>query len=388
MTRSAILAIACAALLPIQSVGGQANGPPVGAGFGVDTAVADVRDIVRLVRAYVAQPDSSARARGLWSSATKLDRTVGDLALEAYQGFPVTVVGVTPSASGDSVYVVKLLHARAESGGERVTPLALQRLYAVRAKGTPFGWQLSSPLPRVTRAWRHRTAGRLTFWYAPGQHPNAEKARQAAQFVDSVAALFSVPRPAHLDMYLAGSMDEVQRAIGLDFFVEASGPGTGRGGRALPSAGILLIGDSAIGEAYLHELTHAVLAPTIGGASLFSEGVATWLGGSLGRDPRTLYALLHDYQGAHQHVSVADLVHGQVAAGWGQSETDALYATSALVVDAVYRRDGIAGLRRLARVSGDADLVIAAIRETLGLSATDPSALDRWWRQRAALAAR
>jgi hypothetical protein len=319
----------------------------------------------------------------LWSSATERDRTVGDLATQAYQGFPATVVGVTSAGPGDSIYVVKLLHARADSSATEVRPLALERVYALRTPGAPFGWQLSEASTRVTQNWERHRVGRLTFWYAPGRHPDAAKAAQAARFVDSVAAMLAVPAPSHLDMYLANSMDEAQRVLGLDFFVEQSGPGTGRGGRTLPSAGIILVGDPAIGESYRHELTHAVLSPRLAENALFTEGVATWLGGSLGRSPTAMYALLAGYQAAHPDVRMSDLVRGEVTSGWGQTETDALYATAALVVDGIYQRSGIPGLRSFARVkSANPDTLLEQVRTHLGLQAS-PSALERWWRERA-----
>ena len=194
--------------------------------------------------------------------------------------------------------------------------------------------------------------------------------------------------PSHLDMYLANSMDEAQRVLGLDFFVEPSGPGTGRGGRTLPSAGIILVGDPTIGEAYRHELTHAVLVPHLAGDALFSEGVATWLGGSLGRSPRAMYALLVDYQSTHPDVRMSDLMRGEVATGWGQAETDALYATGALVIDGIYQRSGRERLRRFARVrSANADTLLEQVRSQLGLRAS-PDPLERWWRRHAAEAAR
>ena len=57
--------------------------------FGVDTTAADVGVIVRLVRAYLAHPDTSALARRFWATVDSLDRRVGDLhRFVAYQGFP------------------------------------------------------------------------------------------------------------------------------------------------------------------------------------------------------------------------------------------------------------------------------------------------------------
>jgi phospholipase C len=61
-------------------------------------------------------------------------------------------------------------------------------------------------------------------------------------------------------MYVGRSFEEVQRAIGLDFFPEASAD-RGLGGRALPG-GIVLAGNPSVGEGYVHEVAHVILGPT------------------------------------------------------------------------------------------------------------------------------
>src|SRR4051794_13007174 len=147
----------------------QIPSPSVSTGFGVDTTIADVGSVFSLVRAYLARPDSSARSRGLWSTATEFDRVTGDVtAQQANQGFPATVVGVIPAVPGDSVYLVRILYARADSAGN-VSPLALQRLYAIREIGAPFGFRLGGAFPHMRGSWEHRSKGPLTFWYVPGQ---------------------------------------------------------------------------------------------------------------------------------------------------------------------------------------------------------------------------
>jgi len=356
--------------------------PTVSVSFGIDTTLTDVGDVVRLVRAYLANPDSSARSRGLWSTATDFDRRVGDLTMQAYQGFPATVVGVASDGPGDTVYVVRILYASADST-RRISPLALQRLYAVRESGAPFGFRLAGALPRLTREWEQRTKGRVTFWYAPGQHPNPAKISHASSFVDSVATLFQVPPPKHLDMYLARSMEEAQRAIGLDFFPAASAD-RGRGGGAM-SAGIVLVGNPAIGEGYVHELVHAILGPTFPTRNrLSAEGLATWLGGSRGRTPRETYARLRQIQTARPALTLGQVLSNDIPDAAAEEMTDAFYATGALVVDAVYRRAGITGLRTLAQLNNDPKVLLNALPTQLGLSGSDQSALDRWWRNEAA----
>ena len=368
----------------IGPINAQEPSPSVSVGFGVDTTITDVRNIVSLARAYLAKPDSSARSRGLWSVSTEFDRRVGDTAGQAYQGFAATVVGVIPAEPGDSVYVVKILYATADSAG-RVSPLALQRLYAVREPGAPFAFRFSSALRRLTSTWERRFTGRISFWYAPGQRPNPARIDRAVRFVDSVARLFSVPAPRHLDVYVGASMDEVQRAIGLDFFPEASGPGQGRGGLNLGS--ILLVGDPSIGEAYLHEFVHAVLGPALpAGNGLLGEGVATWLGGSRGRTPREMYALLRRYQEADPTLTLSGILHNTFESGDAKRGTDLLYSTGALVANALYRRQGIAGVRRFYLLKGDPDTLLRELAAQLGLPATDDRSFDRWWRTEAARA--
>lgn len=353
--------------------------PTVSVSFGIDTTITDVGDVVRLVRAYLANPDSSARSRGLWSTATDFDRRVGDLTSEAYQGFPATIVSVASDGPGDSVYVVRVLYASADSTRQRISPLALQRLFAVREPGARFGFRLAGALPRLTRNWEQRTKGRMTFWYAPGQHPNPVKIAHASSFVDSVATLFQVPPPKDLDMYLGRSLEEVQRAVGLDFFPAASAD-RGRGGGAI-STGIVLVGNPALGEAYLHELAHAVLTPTVPTRNgLFNEGVATWLGGSRGRTPKEAYARLRLIQVARPALTFAQVLNRDIPDAVAEEMTDAFYATGALVVDGVYRRGGIPGLRVLAQLSNDPRVLLSALPAQLGLAGSDQNALDRWWR--------
>ena len=357
--------------------------PSVSVSFGIDTTITDVGNVVRLVRAYLHKPDSSARSRGLWSTATDFDRRVGDLTMEAYQGFPATIVSVASDGPGDSVYVVRVLYAHGDSTGARISPLALQRLYAVRESGGSFGFRLTGALPRLTREWERRTEGRVTFWYAPGQHPDPVKISRASTFVDSVAMLFHVPPPTHLDMYLGRSYEEVQRAIGLDFFPEASAD-RGRGGRAL-SGGIVLAGNPALGEGYVHEIAHAILGPTFPSRNrLFGEGVATWLGGSRGRTTREMYTRLRQIQVARPALTLDQVLNNAIPDAQAEEMTDAFYATGALVVDTVYRLAGIPGLHALAQLNGDPKLLLAALPAQVGLSDSNQSALDQWWRTQAA----
>jgi hypothetical protein len=376
--RLAFASLVVAASLTAAQMSAQQPSAIVNVSFGIDTTITEVGSVVRLVRAYLAKPDTSARSRGLWSTATDFDRRVGDMTTEAYQGFPATIVSVASDGPGDSVYVVRVLYARGDSTGTDISPLALQRLYAVRESGAPFGFKLAGALPRLTHEWEQRTEGRVTYWYAPGQHPDPVKISHTSTFVDSVAALFHVPPPKHIDMYLGRSFEEVQRAIGLDFFPEASAD-RGRGGRGHP-VGIVLAGNPDIAEGYVHEVAHVILGPTFPSHSrLFAEGVATWLGGSRGRTTQEMYARLRQIQTARPALTLSQVLNNDFPDAQPEEMSEAFYATGAVIVDSVYRRGGIAGLRALAQLNGDPKSLLAGLPGQLGISNSE-SALDRWWR--------
>ena len=374
-------------LVSAHSLGAQVPSPSVSTGFGVDTTIADVRNVVSLVRAYLAKPDSSARSRGLWSKATEFDRTTGDItAGQVNQGFPATVIGVIPAVPGDSIYIVRILYAQADSAGH-VSPLALQRLYAVREGGARYSFRFSGAFPRMRTEWERRSTGPLTFWYVPGQRPNPTRVAKARRFVDSVAKLFSVPVPRHLDVIVGKSMDDVYSGIGIDFFPESSGPGQRSGGLNLGS--IILSGNPAIGEAYFHEFVHSILGASIPvGSRLLGEGVATWLGGSRGRTPREMYALLRSYQRSDSTLALSRLIRSGFEDPDVDRSANLLYGSGALIADSIYRKGGIAALRTVYEAKGDADSLVRTISVALGFSPNDDRSLDNWWRTQAERATR
>ena len=90
----------------------------------------------------------------------------------------------------------------------------------------------------------------------------------------------------------------------------------------------------------------------------------------------SMYPRLRDYQIAHPTVTLSEVLTG-IAPG-GSVASDAMYTSSAIIVQAIYRRSGIAGLRRFAAVSGGPDKVLQRVPEFLGLGGDQT--LDDWWR--------
>jgi len=123
--------------------------------------------------------------------------------------------------------------------------------------------------------------GPITYIVQPGHTFDEGKARNAVRFADSVAAMFGVQRITELNYYVADTPEELHRILGLDFMVGGEQASYSDAARQM-----ILVANPVFGENHRHELTHSVLAPLMMAGNtpgIVNEGIATWLGGSLGK---------------------------------------------------------------------------------------------------------
>ncbi len=199
------------------------------------------------------------------------------------------------------------------------------------------GWRIANALPRLTRSWRRDTIGAITYVMAPSYSFDRARGDQAAAFIDSLAAALRVPRVDHLTYYLASSVDEVSRIMGLET-PNKWGP---VGGLAQPTNYQLFSGIPSLGEYYRHELTHVVILPLMGTTTYFvSEGVPTWLGGTTGMDFRAAARGLAVYLQEHPAVDLDSILTGRYP-------VQQFYPAGAVFVKLVYDHGGTEALKAL-----------------------------------------
>ncbi len=113
-----IRSIVCIVLLTLSSLRPVVAQRPVEVvtlGWAVDTTHSPVREIVRTLLAYFRLPHPGRTPTPLWSAEEQARFPFYDLTADIlYQGFPATIVEVTPAAADSAVWVVKALFARAD----------------------------------------------------------------------------------------------------------------------------------------------------------------------------------------------------------------------------------------------------------------------------------
>jgi len=335
------------------TVDAQANRPALD----VASLSPDAAAVYRTWNEYLASKEGAFHSRAnvpspLWVMSEQRQWPVYDLAgFYLSDGAIPKVTGIVRAdAPNAQEYRITTRFRSGDRKGRPPAPSdeALVTVYAVRDGAR---WLLANALPRQTQAWRRDTVGPITYVYAPEYPYDRSRARRAVAFTDSVATAFGVPRLPPITYYLASSVDEVNKIMGLQYD-EKSGPG----GRAQPVNRQLFSGIPAVGEEYRHELAHLVLMPLVGAQTLYfvSEGVPTWLGGTTGMDFATAARGLAAFLTEHPTVSLDSLVSGS----FPPAQT---YPAGAVVAEMVFEEGGVDAVKALFNAGGTA----AEFRATL-----------------------
>ncbi|MEO7362357.1 MAG: hypothetical protein ABI120_18645 [Gemmatimonadaceae bacterium] len=239
-------------------------------------------------------------------------------------------------AGSDSLYriVTRFYPKDGKSTADEWRNAMTVTVYAVR-EGRE--WKLSNAQSRNIAKWKRDTVGAITYVYAPSYPYNRARALRAVAFTDSLSVAFGVPKLKPITYYLAATVDDAYAIMGLESD-RKYGP---VGGFAQPVNRALYSGDPKWSETYWHELVHLMVAPLTANTSYFyNEGVATWLGGTVGLSYGEAIKGLGEYLREHPTVTLDTLIDN------GGPQTF-LYRGGALLAAMVFARGGTHAVKSL-----------------------------------------
>jgi hypothetical protein len=363
------------------STAGQAV-PRVELGWGIDLELAPwtdvswhgaVSEIYGAWREYLLGDPHMQASTLLWSAAEQEQWPGYDLTAGiAYKGMPATVVDIRPANLEGEEFVVRTLFASA-SGEDRIArPVALTRVYALREDGR---WVFGNALLRLTREWRREPVGPITYIIHPEMSFDLRRAERAVEFATSLASSLYLPELEGVLYVMAPTPEELHRAMGVDWTFGSQGHGY-----ALPWNRLILSGDGMFGEDNRHELAHLIIGPLLAEGrvhSIVNEGLATWLGGSVGRTYAELLIEYAAFLREHPEVGVdAVLERTGPDIGW--------YPAGAVLVEMVYDAGDWPAVHQLSRGGRSNEELRAAVTEILG---SEWDVVAAAWRQKVLAAA-
>lgn len=254
------------------------------------------------------------------------------------------VLSVTPvSARADTAYQIV---TRFWPAGTTIrdTTAAPELTMTVYARRDGERWVLANALTYKTASWRRETRGRVTFYISPSLQFDDAGATRTASALDSLAAAFQVAAPPRLDYYSTTSVDEALEIVGVVFPRRF-----GEGGFAKPVNFQVFSGDPVLGVEYRHEISHVVMLPIVrstGTSLLASEGVATWFGGTAGRD----------YKGSVRHLDSLLTAQPQITIDRVLDDmsvpSEIRNAAGAVFAEMLFEQGGIAAVRDYLQTPG------------------------------------
>jgi len=282
-----------------------------------------------------------------WDSTEQAQWPLYDLAgFYLSDGAVPEVLSVTPLRShGSPAYrvVTRFWPAGTTVRDSSVTPELTMTVFAHRRNGR---WVLANALTYNTAAWKRESRGRVTFRVAPALPFNASRAERTAAFVDSLALAFRVAPPPRLDYYVTESVDQALEIQGTHFPRRFGAAG----GFSKPVNFQVFSGIPALGEEYRHEVVHVILLPLIRGSGtslLASEGVATWFGGTAGRDYARSVRHMDSLLVARPDITLDKVVDDMSVS------SDIRNAAGAVLAEMVHEVGGVAAVREYLRTPGE-----------------------------------
>ncbi len=334
-------------------------------GWGVDTSSSGggdyvsqgpVPEIYRAWSTYLRTDATRQAPTKFWSAAEQRRWARYDIAGSfAYQGFPATVLSIQLARSGAmDEYVVRTLFASVNGPSKDIKPIALTRVYAVRESGR---WVFANALPYLTHDWSRHNVGHITYIVQPGHRFDQQKARNAARFADSTAAMFGVSPLPKLEYYVTDTPEEIHRILGLDFLV-----GGAQQSYFDPVRRMVLVGSPVFAENHRHELTHFALLPFIVAGrmpGIINEGTATWLGGSLGKSYPGVMREYAAFLSAHPSIMLDSVLT--------EAEHDlGIRPAGAALVEMTYQLGGVGAVKTLMRGGHSNDELRSTLTKVFG----------------------
>ncbi|MFP4528025.1 MAG: hypothetical protein ACLFQX_05700 [Candidatus Kapaibacterium sp.] len=176
----------------------------------------------------------------------------------------------------DGLYIIQTMLTQNplkldDSVRKNQNPVTILRIAVEERDGKYY---LKNMLPLETRFWNRYNYGNITYITEPSVAIDSSDCRRAGAFLDSLSMIWQGrPYDKQIDYYVTRNSHALNRAAGMDFAFMGSFVGIG-----LYDAGILLSGRGNF--FYKHELAHMVIPAS--GNMLYTEGMATYFGGSAG----------------------------------------------------------------------------------------------------------
>jgi len=248
----------------------------------IDTTNADTKAALKVWQSYLmnclygAAVKNNTLCLKYWNEDEKTKTTQPNYVFSMFPGlfyFQTTILSIEPSEND----FFKILNCNSEV--DSTGNLNIQAIYFVLVKKVRGVYKLFNYFYLEKDKLSRKSVGMFDYYY-PGNYPfSIEKAEQYGKFCDSLSILFEVPMNNRI-VYVVDTNSI--SLIGHFGCIYLSTYYTNKGGQYLKDQSLIL---DSFNECDEHELVHYFTVRKYPEKmQFFDEGLATWLGGSMGQD--------------------------------------------------------------------------------------------------------
>ncbi len=267
----------------------------------VDSTNIETKKVMQLFENYLGSNPSDLKTSEHWNSSElknhkKFDFLESEFEPSLYMGFPVHVLSIK---SINGLFEIKAQFSYCKENG---TPyiLAIVNYYAKKENGE---FKLHNALSINKTDWTCTNIGIVDFYYPKYHQFDIEKARKLNKFIHETCKNLDVD-PKSFEYYMADDYDEIQSLKGIDYYLGMGGESKPRGKASDDKAYC-----GGLGENYFHEVFHVQIDESYPNKHFWvSEGLATFLGGSRGKDLKWHLKKLDDHLTKHPEINLNNIL--------------------------------------------------------------------------------
>lgn len=267
----------------------------------IDSTNVEIKEVMMLFENYLATNPQNNAKNPFWNIEDQqkhknYDFLESEFQPSLYMGFPVHVLSI--KFRNDICQIKAQFSYCKEDGNPYV--LAIANYGAKKENGA---FKLVNALTLNKQTWNHTTVGFVDFYYPTYHKFDHQKAQKLNGFIAETCKNFDV-RPKPFEYYLAEDYDEIQKLKGLDYYI-------GMGGHSNPSGKATddKVYCGGLGEYYAHEVFHVQIDDYFPNKHYWvSEGIATLLGGSRGKNLDWLIERTDLYLQKHPEIDLSNML--------------------------------------------------------------------------------
>lgn len=261
--------------------------------------------------------------------------------------------------------IVKLNFIRVDSAGI-ATNMATVNFGVTEQDGYLF---LTNMVLLNSKDWVNIDFGNITYIYPPAHQFSQEKATEMEAFNQKLSSLFKID-PLQFRYFITNSNIELYRLWGFDYAYDMFNMDT-TGGVSTVYSKIIYSGNGS--EYYPHELVHLYVFSWMGNEysqshDWFSEGIATYLGGSRGKELDWHLAVLKNYLDSIPKPDLSEMFELKQKIG---NSTNLNYAVGGLLCKLAYEKGGMPAVKELLSSGQSNADFYRGVEQVLGVSKED-----------------